>query len=98
MAEDSLEKIGGVKTDKARLPLTPPPSHVIQSYDDIGELFSIQKSEMDYITWKGIESRTGIEKSNAFGFAIKELLDNGADILEVQAADPQIKQADQIIV
>jgi len=61
-------------------------------------IFSIQKSEMDYITWKGIESRTGIEKSNAFGFAIKELLDNGADILEVQAADPQIKQADQIIV
>ena len=37
---------------------------------------------MDYITWKGIESRTGIEKENAYEFVLKELLDNAVDYLE----------------
>jgi hypothetical protein len=51
--------------------------------EDTSVVFSSQKSQFaDYTTWKGIESKTGIEKENAVSFLVKELLDNALDYLE----------------
>jgi hypothetical protein len=52
--------------------------------DEAADLFSCQKSRMDYVTLKRIENRTGIEKENAYAFVLKESLDNAVDFLETQ--------------
>jgi hypothetical protein len=50
---------------------------------DATVVFSSQKSQFaDYTTWKGIETKTGIEPEDAVRFLVKELLDNALDYLE----------------
>ncbi|MGA9845827.1 MAG: hypothetical protein WBQ25_26295, partial [Nitrososphaeraceae archaeon] len=36
----------------------------------------------DYVSWRSIESRTGISKSDVYKFILKELLDNAVDFIE----------------
>ena len=54
--------------DKNKTPLLP-------------DIFSSQKSRMDYVTLEGIENRTGVGKENLYGFILKELLDNALDFI-----------------
>ncbi len=44
-------------------------------------VFSYQKTVMDYVTLKGIENRTGIEKPNLYRSLLKQILDNELDRL-----------------
>ena len=57
-------------------------------------IFSTQRSQMDFLTWKGVENRTGVEKPNAYKFILKELLDNAVDFLDphndIATAQPEI--------
>ncbi|HXX97994.1 MAG TPA: hypothetical protein VEL11_12860 [Candidatus Bathyarchaeia archaeon] len=72
----------GHKPDqKAAPPHTEQESATITS----APVFSSQRTIMDYVTLKGIENRTGIEKQNLYGFVLKELLDNGIDFQETQS-------------
>jgi hypothetical protein len=65
----------GSKIKQSRLEGLPPSSSSV--------VFSSQKSQFaDYTTWKGIETKTGIEQGNAISFLVKELLDNALDYLE----------------
>src|SRR5919199_274819 len=62
-------------------------SSSLQSKDNAQDtavvVFSSQKSQFaDYTTWKGIETKTGIEPEDALSFLLKELLDNALDYLE----------------
>jgi hypothetical protein len=47
-----------------------------------GEVFSSEKSEMDFVTKKGIQTRTSIDPKDFPAFVIKELLDNALDSSE----------------
>jgi hypothetical protein len=58
-----------------RLPPTPSPEHSKQ-------FFSSERELMDYISIKGIQQHTGVEKDNLIFFILKELLDNALDFLE----------------
>ena len=60
---------------KKRLPPTPSP-------EPSKQIFSSEKGLMDYISVKGIQQRTGVEKDNLILFILKELLDNSLDFLE----------------
>ncbi|HEY7082505.1 MAG TPA: hypothetical protein VH500_22680 [Nitrososphaeraceae archaeon] len=94
--ELSNERVGGSKSiQSCPTEFSPPPqSSPPDQEQDV--IFSTQRSQMDYITWKGIENRTGIDKRNAYELVLKELLDNAVDSLElsshndVAAAQPQI--------
>lgn len=44
--------------------------------------YSIEDYRMDYVSWRSIESRTGISKSDVYKFILKELLDNAVDFIE----------------
>ena len=57
----------------------PPPGSSIAGQEQ-EVIYSTQRSQMDYITWKGIENRTGIEKHNIYEFVLKDLLDNAVDV------------------
>jgi hypothetical protein len=68
-----------------------PLSSASHSQDDV---FSIQKAKMDYLSWRGIENRTGVEKKNVCGFVIQQFLDNAADYEEthsVNSTPPEAK-------
>lgn len=73
---------------------SPPQSSVTDQRHE--EIFSTQRSQMDYVTWKGVENRTGIERRNVYDFILKELLDNAVDFLEqslhndIATAQPEI--------
>jgi len=55
-------------------------------------IFTSQNANMDYLTVKGIETRTGVEKDSLPGFVTKELLDNAADFMESQhTINPKIE-------
>src|ERR687887_40016 len=57
--------------------------HVQEKDDTTAVVFSSQKSQFaDYTTWKGIETKTGIQQEDAISFLVKELLDNALDYLE----------------
>lgn len=75
---------GGSKSKQCSPTEFYPPLPSAAEDDGVEQIFSTQKSQMDYVTWKGIESRTGIEKKNAYEFVLKELLDNAVDFLEDQ--------------
>ena len=63
--------------------MLPPSSLANVEKDNTTVVFSSQNSQFaDYITWKGIENNTGIEKEYAVSFLVKELLDNALDYLE----------------
>src|SRR5919202_5701883 len=67
--------------------LSPSSYSSLQSKDNAQDtavvVFSSQKSQFaDYTTWKGIETKTGIEPEDALSFLLKELLDNALDYLE----------------
>jgi len=80
-------RVGGSRAKQPTLPDPDPPSPV-----EGEKIFSSQSQEMDYITLRGIESRTGIEKENAYTFVIKELLDNAVDSLETNRSSiPKVK-------
>jgi hypothetical protein len=63
------------------------------SKQESSTVFSSQKTRMDYVTLEGIENRTGIGIENAYGFILKELLDNAVDFLEIQSTKHQTKEA-----
>ena len=81
---------GGSKIKESSSLETLPPSSFsssLQSKDNAQDtavvIFSSQKSQFaDYTTWKGIETKTGIEPEDALSFLLKELLDNALDYLE----------------
>ena len=79
-------KSGGGSKIKESTPLKSlPPSFSV--------VFSSQKSQFaDYTTWKGIETKTGIEPEDVVSFLAKELLDNALDYLEStqQQQQPEI--------
>ena len=45
-------------------------------------IYSSEDYRMDYVSWRSIESRTGISKSDVYKFILKELLDNAVDFIE----------------
>jgi hypothetical protein len=84
---------GGIKSKESRCEQPLPP--ISSSSDTAGVVFSSQKSQFtDYLTWKGIETKTGIQKHNTIKFLTKEFLDNSLDYLETQhntlAVPPEI--------
>lgn len=55
-------------------------------------IYTSQNVKMDYLTLKGIETRTGVEKDSLPGFVLKEKLDNAADYMESEhTIKPQIE-------
>ena len=55
-------------------------------------VFYSQKIQMDYVTLKGIETRTGIKKDDLYTLILKEFLDNALDYLEIHSLNtsPQV--------
>lgn len=88
-------KVGSKSIQSCPTEFYPPPQAPTEDQEQ-GVIFSAQRSQMDYITWKGVENRTGIEKRNIYEFVLKELLDNAGDSSEqsphsdVAAAQPEI--------
>jgi hypothetical protein len=70
----------GVKGNK-KIAHPPPDSN---SPPPIDNFFSSQNRNMDYVTLSGISERTGIGKNDLPKFDLKELLDNGVDVIEGQ--------------
>ena len=48
-------------------------------------IYSSEDYRMDYVSWRSIESRTGISKSDVYKFILKELLDNAVDFIESES-------------
>src|ERR671930_332014 len=83
LSDSRVHSGGGSKIKQSRLETLPPSSSSSQSKEDTAVVFSSQKSQFaDYTTWKGIETKTGIEREDALSFLLKELLDNALDYLE----------------
>jgi hypothetical protein len=56
--------------------------------------FSSADYRIEYVSWRSIESRTGIGKSDAYKFVVKEILDNAVDFIEtagIWSSAPEIK-------
>jgi hypothetical protein len=91
LLDSDTQNVGGSKIKQSRPAETLAPSYSLftNSKDttadevDTTVVFSSQKSQFaDYTTWKGIETKTGIEPEDAVSFLLKELLDNALDYLE----------------
>ncbi len=73
---------GGVKSKQSSPEQFLPPSDTTET---TGAVFSSQKSQYtDYLTWKGFETKAGIQKHNTIKFLTKEFVDNCLDYLETR--------------
>src|SRR5918995_6463533 len=65
-------------------PSIPPPSPTNEGREQDSTIYTSQSIKVDYLTTKGIETRTGVQAKSIPGFITKEFLDNSADYLETQ--------------
>ena len=58
----------------------PPSSFLIEQEQE--QVFSSEKAVMDFITLRGIQTRTGVDEKHLPLFVLKEMLDNALDHVE----------------
>jgi hypothetical protein len=68
---------------------------ILESKNDIpsiSTIFSSQKIQMDYVTLRGIETRTGVKRDDLYALILREFLDNALDYSETYCLNttPQV--------
>src|ERR671928_79952 len=59
-----------------------PPGSFLLEQEQEQQVFSSEKAVMDFITLRGIQTRTGVDKKHLPLFVLKEMMDNALDYVE----------------